>query len=62
MTDKEFKKLIKRMEHFMIHSWMCALRGIEKGKTCDCGLDELREEMDKVLKTKKKKKKKEKKT
>jgi len=58
MTEKECKKLIKRMMHYMIHSWLCAMRDPGKDNQCDCGLDELRKEVDKVLKTKKKKEKK----
>ena len=62
MSDKEYKKLIKRMTHFMLHSWMCAVRGLEKDQPCDCGLKELREEVDKALKSKTKRKKNERKT
>ena len=58
MTEKEYKKLIKRMAHYMLHSWLCAMRDPGKDNQCDCGLDELRKEMDKALKTKKKKEKK----
>ena len=57
MTDKEYKKLIKKMAHFMLHSWMCAVRGLKKDQPCDCGLKELREEIDKALKSKTKRKK-----
>ena len=46
----------------MLHSWMCAVRGLEKDQPCDCGLKELREEIDKALKAKKKGKKNERKT
>jgi len=62
VTDKEYKKLIRRMGHFMLHSWMCAVRGLKKDQPCDCGLRELREEIDKALKAKKKGKKNERKT
>jgi len=58
MTEKEYKKLTKRMMHYMLHSWMCSMRDPGKGNQCDCGLDELREEINKALKTKKKKEKK----
>jgi hypothetical protein len=41
---------------------MCAVRGLKKDQPCDCGLKELREEIDKALKAKKKGKKNERKT
>jgi len=62
VTDKEYKKLIKRKAHYMLHSWMCAVRGLKKNQPCDCGLTELQADVGKALKTKKKGKKNERKT